>query len=584
MRSFFKSFFAALLALVIFFFLGFVLIIIFVSVAASSSKPEVGDKAMITIDLSKHFKEQEQENPLGGLVSEDEQDVPSLFDVVRLVEKASADNNVKGIYLECNNNANGFAASTELRHALETFRASGKFIIAYGEVISQNAYYIASVANKVYCNPQGMVEWTGLSSTLFFVKGTLERLQIQPQIFYAGKFKSATEPFRETQMTDANRLQTSVYLNDLYSQLLMAAAKHTGTDTAMLRQLADNGSIQNAKDAVQYKLIDAALYNDEVMEEISKKLQVQKITSVNQISIEKYAKAVDFKNDGGDKIAMIVAEGEIVDGKGSGGQIGSDEYLKLVRKARLDKSIKAIVLRVNSPGGSALASDIIFRELMLAKKEKPVVVSFGDVAASGGYYISCGADSIFTQPTTITGSIGVFALIPNMQNFFNSKLGVTFDRVKTGPYADMISVTRPLNKGEQQFIQNSIDNIYNDFKSRVSQGRNLSMDYVDSIAQGRVWTGEKAVSLKLADKLGDIQDAIDCAARMAKITAYRVREYPEKKGFFEKLMTSYRSEVKTKAIVEEIGVEQYETWMRLKNVKNMMMVPQARLPFDVNIK
>lgn len=572
-----------MLAWFVFSLVVFFILVGIISSASSPGKPDLGDKAVLMIDLTKHFKEQKQENPFGGLVAEAE-DIPGLFELTRLINYAKSDSAIKGIYIKCNDNANGYASSQEIRNALFDFKKSRKFVIAYGEVISQDAYYVASAADRVYCNPKGMLEWKGLSSTLFFIKGTLEKLEIQPQIFYAGKFKSATEPFREYKMTDANRLQTSVYLNDLYAQLLSSAALRSGKDTAALHQLADIGALQTAGDAVKYNLIDAVKYDDEVQSELITMLKMKETDKINFISPGKYAQAADLSKTDGERIALIMAEGEIIDGKGKSGQVGSEDFSNIIRKARLDKSVKAIVFRVNSPGGSSLASEVILRELLLAKKAKPVVVSFGDVAASGGYYISCGADSIFAQPNTITGSIGVFTLIPNMGSFFKNKLGMTFDRVKTGPYADMISIDRPLSEGEKKFIQNSIDTIYHDFKSRVATGRKLSMEMVDSIAQGRVWTGERALKIGLVDKLGNMQDAINCAVRMAKIKEYKIKEYPEKKGFLENLMASYRNEVKVKAVQEEIGVEQYEMFQRLKSVSAMFSIPQARLPFDVEIR
>lgn len=580
MRSFLKIFLASFVALIVFSVLALIIFFIAIAVIANPGKPEIGDKAVLTIDLSKQYKEQRQDNPLGQLVSGDEE-VPSLYEVVNMLRYAKTDNTNKGIYIKCNTNDNGYAASQELRNAIADYKTTGKFVFAYGDVITQGAYYVASIADKVYCNPKGMVEWNGLSTTLMFFKGTLEKLQIQPQIFYAGKFKSATEPFREYKMTDANRLQTSVYLGDLYGQILLTAAQHTKKDTAALHQLADNGSIKTAGDAVRFGLIDGVRYDDEVRREMSSRLNLDDNAKINFVSLDKYSKGVDFKKSGSNKIALIVAEGEIVDGKGTSSQVGSEDFQEIIRKARLDKSIKAIVFRVNSPGGSSLASEVILRELLLAKKVKPVVVSFGDVAASGGYYISSGADSIFAQPNTITGSIGVFALIPNMQGFLNNKMGITFDRVKTGPFADMISIDRPLSEGEKLFIQQSIDTVYHDFKSRVATGRKLSMEFVDSIAQGRVWTGERARQIGLVDRVGNMQDAVDCALRMAKISDYRIREYPEKKTFLQSIFSSYKTEIKTNAIKEEIGVEQYDLLQRLKTLRSMFYVPQARLPFSV---
>lgn len=585
MKSFFKIFFASFAALLVFTLIGILIVFAIVAGAMSANKPYIGAKGILVVDLTKEYKEQKSDDPINILRGNADDNVPGLYDIVRMIAYAKKDSSIKGIYIKSDDNANGFAASEELRNALADFKESRKFIIAFGDVLSQKSYYVASIADKLYCNPKGTVDWRGLESTLFFLKGALEKLEIEPQIFYAGKFKSATEPLRAYQMTEPNRLQTSVYLNDLYSRILLAAAAKSKLDTGRLHGLANAGTVQTASEAVRFHLIDGLRYDDEVKSEIIKSTKSDPDEKINFISLGKYAKAVDFTPNGGGRIAIIYAEGEITDGKGKEGTtIGSDEYRNLIRKVRLDKNIKAIVFRVNSPGGSALASEEIWREISIAKKEKPVVVSFGDVAASGGYYISCNADSIFAEPNTITGSIGVFGIIPNMKKFFNDKLGITFDGVKTGPFADMPSASRPLNAAEKQFVQNSIDTIYNTFKSRVAEGRKLPLQVVDSIAQGRVWTGQRAVQIGLVDKLGNINDAIACAARMSKQKEYTLREYPEKKNFIEDLLKNYKEDVKAASIKEEIGAEQFKVLQQLQNLKSMIAVPQARLPFQLSIR
>lgn len=584
MRSFFKIFFASLLALFIFSVLTFVVMLVVVSIAASSDKPKIANKSVLLLDLTKQYKEQQQEDPIGSLLGKTDGDIPGLYQLVRMIEHAKTDDKIKGIYIKCTDNVNGFATSDELRNALLDFKSSKKFIVAYGDIISQNGYYVANVADKVYCNPKGMVDWRGMAANLFFIKGTLEKLEIEPQIFYAGKFKSATEPLREKQMTEANKLQTLVYVNDIYGRMLMAAAQKTKSDTATMHALANTASIQTANDALKHRLVDGLKYDDEVKSEILSSLDLKPTDKINFVSFGTYLKAIDLPSKGSDRIAIIYAEGEIIDGEGTEEQVGSDKFKNLIRKARLDKNIKAIVLRVNSPGGSALASEVIWREITIARKDKPVVVSFGDVAASGGYYIACNADSIFAQPNSITGSIGVFGIIPNMQKFFEKKLGMTFDGVKTGPYADMLTISRPLNPAERTFIQNSIDTIYADFKGRVAEGRKLSMTMVDSVAQGRVWTGSDALKVGLVDKLGNIEDAINCAARMAKLKDYRIREFPEKKTFIQSLLETSKTDVSSKMVREEIGEEQYFLLKKLKQVKQMVGIPQARMPFTVQMQ
>lgn len=580
MRSFFKIFFASLLALIIFSIVAFFVLAGIVAGLADGDKADVPAKSVLVLDLSTHFPDKMQEDPLNSLSGDD--DVPGLYDLVRLIRHAKDDNNVSGIYLVANGNANGFASSNELRNALMHFRSGGKFIIAHGDMMSQPSYYVATAANSIYVNPVGSIEWTGFSAELVFFKGMLDKLQVQPQIFYAGKFKSATEPFRTEQMTPENREQTIEWLGDLYNHFLLTCAQARKTDTAFLHNLANTAAIQTPQDALRYKLIDDVRYDDQVKDEIKKKLGLGKYDKLSLLDISKYAEAADYKASGSDRIALIYAEGNIVDGEGSSTSIGGEHFRKIIRKARLDKSIKAIVLRVNSGGGSALASDIIWRELEMAKADKPVVVSFGDVAASGGYYIAAGADSIFASPNTITGSIGVFTLIPNMEGFFKNKLGMTFDGVKTAPYADAPTVSRPLNEAEQKIMQNSVDRIYLQFKQRVAAGRKKDIAYVDSIAQGRVWSGEDGLRLGLVDRIGSLQDAVACAARLAKTTDYRLREYPEPRGLMDQLFDKKEPDPSV-LVREHLGEENFRIFQQFTRIREMSGV-QARMPFEIVVK
>ncbi|MBN9299918.1 MAG: signal peptide peptidase SppA [Filimonas sp.] len=584
MKAFLKIFFASFLALAIFSFISVIIAVWIIGKAAQPEKPDIGSNGVLVLDLTVNFKEQGQDNPIASVLS-DASETPGLHEVVRVIEYAKKDSAIKGIYIKASGNSNGFAASEELRKALIDFKQSKKFVIAYGEAMSQKAYYVATAADKIYCHPNGGVDWVGFSTQLYFIKGLLDKLEIQPQIFYAGKFKSATEPFRVTQMTEPNRLQTTVWLGDLYSSFLTATSQARGIDTAQLHALANNGSIQFAADAVKYHLVDGVKYDDEVKKELFGLINQKESDKLNFVMLNKYVKAVDTKmNEGKDRIAVIYAEGDIVSGKGSDDEIGSDTYKNLIRKARFDKDIKAIVFRVNSPGGSALASDVIWREITLAKKEKPVVVSMGNYAASGGYYISCAGDSIFADPSTITGSIGVFSIIANTQGFFKNKLGITFDGVKTGPYADMMTSDRPLTETEKRFLQSDVDTIYHTFKSRVAEGRKKSIEYIDSIAQGRVWTGQRAIEVGLVDRIGTLQDAIAAAARMAKTRDYKVKEYPEKKTFLEQIMGgSANKSIKTKAVKEEIGEDEYNMLQQMKQIKSWIGAPMTRLPFEAKM-
>ena len=582
MRSFFKMFFASLLSIIVFSLILVFLLIAFVSRLTAKEKPEVAEKSVLVLDLSKKFNERKQAKPLSSL--SDEGDDPGLFDVIRLINHAKTDDNISGIYIEANGNGNGFASSNELRNALLDFKAAKKFILAHGDVMSQQAYFVANAADKIYVNPSGAFEWNGFTVAYPFLKGLLEKLDIKAQIFYAGKYKSATEIFRTEQMTPENRLQTTEWLGDMYNYFLVQSSKMRGVDTATLHGLANNASVQTPQDAVNSKLIDGVKYDDQTKEEIKGRLKIGKYDKLNFISLNTYNEAVNLRKSGSDRIAVIYAQGDIVDGMGNSENIGGDNYRKIIRKARLDKSVKAIVLRVNSGGGSALASENIWRELQVAKQDgKPVVVSFGDVAASGGYYISCGADSIFASPNTITGSIGVFGIIPNMQSFFKNKLGITFDEVNTAPYADAGAIYRPLNETEQKLVQASVERTYLQFKQRVSQGRKKDIAYIDSIAQGRVWSGEDALRLGLVDKVGNLQDAIDCAARMAKIDSYGLKEYPESESWLNELLNRKKEEPAA-MIRQQVGEQNYRVYQQLLKVKEMTESVQARMPFEIIVR
>jgi len=579
MNSFFKMFFASLLAMVIFMVIGFFLFFAVIAGLASREKPKIDNHSVLVLDLSQGFSEKEQSSL--PLISDNK---PGLNDAVRLIEKAKTDKDIEGIYIQADGNANGFASSHALRDAIEDFRKSKKFVIAYGDMMSQGAYYVASAADRVYVNPAGQFEWKGFAVSMAFLKGMLDKLEIEPQIFYAGKFKSATEPLRATEMTPENKLQTTVWLNELYNQFLQGAAKKSGLDTTQLRLLADSAAIRTPQDAAGRKLIDAVKYDDEVKAELKQKLSLDKDDELSLVSLNTYNESVSLDNSGKDRVAVIYAEGNIVDGDGGSDNIGGERFRKMIRKARMDESVKAIVLRVNSGGGSALASEVIWRELKMAKTDgKPVVVSFGDVAASGGYYIATGADSIFTYPNTITGSIGVFSVVPNMGSFFKSKLGITFDGVKTGRYADAPTVSRPLSEGEKKMMQDGVERTYALFKQRVSEGRKLSPTVVDSIAQGRVWSGAHAVEIGLADRIGGLPEAIRSAAKLAKLgDDYGMKEFPEKGNWLNELFAKKKAEPEA-MIRQQIGEDNYRIYREMQRVREITGSVQARLPFEFSI-
>ena len=581
MKSFFKIVFASLLSLIIFSLIGLFIIIGIAANLSSEEPSQVSANSVLVLDLNENFPEQTKSDAFTEILSKKKGKIPSLSTLVNLINYAAKDSSVKGIYIKCQQNPNGYAASEEIRSALLEFKKSKKFIIAYGETVTQKGYWIANVADQIYTHPQGGLEWNGFSYESMFLKGLLDKLEIQPQVFYAGKFKSATEPFRYAEMSPANKLQTSIWLNGVYNNFIQGVATQRNISVDTLKYLSDKGVIQNGQDALKHHLVDGLFYDDQVKKRIAQNLRLSKAQDISFVSFNEYATAVAIRGTGAGKIAVIYADGDIVMGKGQNNSIASDDYRSIIQDIRNDKSIDAVVLRVNSPGGSALASDIIWREIELLKKEKPVVVSMGDYAASGGYYIACNADLIFSDANTITGSIGVFSVIPNISNFMKNKLGITFDRVNTSTYADAPSSTRALNATEQKFIQAGVDSIYNTFKNRVAKGRNKSVEYIDSIAQGRVWIGADAIKVGLVDRIGNLNDAIASAAKMARLKGYGIKVYPEPKSFIEDFIEDYEDKVKTKAIKEEIGLDQWQAFQQIKSIQKMVGVPQARMPIFV---
>ncbi|HEY0298141.1 MAG TPA: signal peptide peptidase SppA [Arachidicoccus sp.] len=588
MKSFFKIFFASLLAIVVFCAIAFFICMGIVAAASSSDKPAIEPNSVLVLDLSKNYLDFQQPSFTFNLnLKKLSSQPPNLYEIIQMILYARNDANIKGIYIKAEDNANGLAASEELRRAINNFRASGKFVIAYGATMTQGAYFVASAANKIYTHPQGGVEWKGLAAQLMFFKTLLDRLEIEPEIFFAGKFKSATEPFRVAQMTEPNRLQTSVWLGDIYGNYLKEISQSRNIDTAELHRFADKALIQTASDALKYQLVDGLAYNDEVLHGLHQLLHTGDRSKINLVSFDTYEQAANYRSyTGKDRIAVVYAQGEIVDGRDDN-KISSGNYVSLLRDLRNDDDIKAIVIRVNSPGGSALASDMIWREITLAKKVKPVIISMGDYAASGGYYISCNGSYIFAEPNTITGSIGVFSIMGNAQNFFKNKLGITFDDVKTSPYADLGTISRPLTQPEKNLMQASVDSIYKTFTQRVADGRHKSVTYIDSIAQGRVWTGERALKIGLVDSLGSLSDAIHYAAKLIRSNDVRISEYPETKSVLDQLLNSgddNSNDAKSKVLAQQFGKEISDSWKQMMNVKAMMNAPQMRLPFEYEIR
>jgi len=587
MRSFFKMALASFVGIMVSFvvILVFIAIIIGVLIAkADNDRVQVSSNSVLHIPLNHSVVERGHKTPFEDLdIGFGHEKNAGLNDILEAIKRAEEDENIKGIYLDLSSLQAGLASTEEIRNALLRFKKSKKFILAYSEVYTKGAYYLASVADKIYLNPEGILEFTGYSSELMFFKGTLEKLEIEPQVIKVGTYKSAVEPFVLDKMSEPNRKQVTSFLGSMYDHYLSAIAASRKINKDSLFAIANQLKVQNAGAAVRYKLVDGLRYKDQVLDDLKQRAGIEKKKDVRAVTLLDYIK--NNKKEDGDfntRIAIVYASGEIVGGDGKDDQIGSEKVSKAIRKARTDDKVKAVVLRVNSPGGSALASDVIWREVVLTKKVKPVIVSMGDLAASGGYYISCAADSIFAQPNTITGSIGVFGIIPNMQKFFNNKLGITFDGVKTGQYADLGTVSRPLTDGEKLIIQNEVNRIYSSFTKRVAEGRKKSQVYIDEIGQGRVWSGSEAIKIGLVDKLGNIEDAVRSAAKMAKVKDYRIVSYPIQKEGIEALFDKSGDKLKDYFAKRELG-EQYEYFQKLKSAVSLSGI-QARMPFDISVK
>jgi protease-4 len=588
MKQFFKYVLATIvgvvLSSVILFLIFFGIMAALVSSIGSEKEFVVKDNSILKLSLAYPIDERTSNNPFEGGFNflNINSDRLGLNDILTRIQSAKEDDKIRGIYLDMSMVPSSFATLEEIRDALIDFKSSGKFILAYSEIYSQSAYYLTSTADSIFLNPEGILDFRGLASQSMFFKGTLEKLGIEAQVIKVGTYKSAVEPFILDKMSEPNRQQVSSFLGSIYTHFLqgISASRNIPVDT--LRAVANELRVQDAEDAVSAKLVDGLKYKDEIISDLKKRLDVKEDKEINLVTIEKYnnpkAKPSASVKD---RIAVVYATGEIISGEGSDSQIGSEKISREIRKVREDKKVKAVVLRINSPGGSALASDVIWREVKLTKEVKPIIVSMGDVAASGGYYIACAADSIFAQPNTITGSIGVFGIIPNLQGFFNNKLGITFDEVKTGEYADLGNISRPLTPGERNIIQQQVDKIYFTFTQKVAEGRNKERSYIDSIGQGRVWTGEQALGLGLVDRLGGIETAIKSVAKMANIEEYRIVNYPALSDPFKALLGNTSNDISAWFMKREMK-DAYPYYNQAKQVIEQTGI-QARIPYTIKI-
>ncbi len=528
------------------------------------------------------------------------------------IEKAETDEHIKGIYLNLSSVQASPSTCHDIRRALVEFKESGKWIVAYGEEISQSGYYVASAANEIYLYPEGMMEWKGLYTELAFFSQMLEKLDVKIQIVRGpdNKYKSAVEPFMYDKMSDANREQIETFLQTIWNGMVDEVAQSRGVSAADLNMLADSLSAFFPQQALNYKLVDGLKYGDEVLEILKSKAGTEAEKDLELVSFAKYKNAKAKKAEateeepetadnseeekekdtsiiGGDKIAVVYAIGAIESGEGDDATIGSDRIAKALRDAREDENVKAVVLRVNSPGGSALASDVIWRETQLIKQSgKPFVVSMGDLAASGGYYIACGADKIYANASTLTGSIGVFGMVPVTGEFFQNKLGITFDDAKTNAHSDLMTTTEPMDEYEAGVVQNWVIDIYDQFITIVADGRGMTKTEVDSIAQGRVWAGADAKNIGLVDEIGNLDDAIDEAARLAGITDYKLKNLPKMLDPFEELVKELGGETSASTLLAKSTGKEYQWIKYIQQMEDMVEAKgvQARLPFFIEFK
>jgi len=590
--QFFKFVLATLVGLVVFSVLGIVVLIGLVAALGSSGTSKtIASNSVLELKLDKPISERKQSADLlgsGGATI-------GLVGLKEVIHRAKDDDDIKGILLNLELVQGGMASLEEVRDALLDFKKAGKFIVAYHEITSEKSYYLSSVANEIYLHPQGTLEFNGLSSEVMFYKRLFDKAGIEPYIFRVGSFKSAVEPFFRENFSDSARYQTVAYLHSLNDHMLGQVAASRQIAAPRLKVISDSMLVHNAKDALRLKLVTKLGYYDEVQDYLRRKLGVKADDKPSVVSLGDYQDAdkADEKEGktSGNRIAVIYAEGDIVTGRGSDDNIGSDKFAEAIRKARLDDKVKAVVLRINSPGGSSLASDIIYREVVLTKKVKPIIASMSDVAASGGYYIAMACDTIVAHPNTITGSIGVFGVLPNIQPLLADKLGITVDRVTTGKFSDLPTITRALSPYEKQQMQLEVNDIYADFTSKAAAGRHMPVERLRRIASGRVWSGSEGKKIGLVDVLGSYEDALKIAAGRAHLKAddYQVQRLPRQKSSVEKFFSRFTGDdedeqaaAEARLLQAKLGplypaVRQYQQLMQMRGV-------QARLPYELEIK
>ena len=588
MRSILKNTLSTFLGLFVFSFFFVFLIVIFTFYSTSTTATvSIKPNSVMKLNFQGGIIDRTPEKGFDDIMSLPNEAPKgiALNDFLKVIDRVKSDDNIKGVVMNMNSVNASWAALEEVRNKLKELKDTGKFIIAYSDMYFNKNYYLASVANEVFLTKNGEFLFNGLSRKITFFKNTLDKLGVKVQTFKVGKFKSAVEPFLLDKMSEANRKQNLSFLNSFYDKMLEGISEERNLNISLLDKIADSLLIRSDKDAFKYRMVDRLVYKDQIIDIIKKKLELSFDDNVNYVNYNSYRKNTsdNYLDIGGQKIAVVFASGDIVDGKGNNKSIGGAKLSKEIRKIRKDKDVKAMVLRVNSPGGSALASEIIWREIQKTKEKMPVIVSMGNVAASGGYYISCLADTIVAQPNTITGSIGVFGLLPNMKDFLEEKMGFTFDLVKTGEYGDLGSTTRQVTSNESKIIQKRVEETYDLFLKRVAEGREMERDVVHEIAQGRVWTGTQAKENGLVDVIGGLETAIEIAAKKIKATDFAVSEYPQRKEKpWEYLLNAFEEKANIDNVLKENTGKYYEHFKSVYDISKSSKI-QARIPYILEI-
>jgi protease-4 len=578
MKNFLTSCAGTIVGIVI---LLFLLIGYLVTAVQMEAPVVVEDNSVLFIKLDKEISELEVESPIAEFLPAADNESLGLIELRDAIRYAKTDEKIKGIYLNAPEVGAAFSTLDELRKSLEDFKTSGKWVIAYSNYYGEGGYYLSTVADKVYMNPTGSVELNGLAIEVQFFKKLFDKLEIKPEVFRVGDFKSAVEPFIRDNMSDENRLQLTEMINSIYSNMTAEVAKSRNLPAERVKEIADKMLVRNSSQAVEFGLIDSLYYDDQIRDVLRERLGLEAKKIVPFVKYSDYRKTVTAAGgDSKNEIAVIVADGEILPGKNENpGSVGSATIRDQIRRARTAERVKAIVIRVNSPGGAFVGADEMWREVTLAAKEKPVIASMGDYAASGGYYLAMAADTIVAQPNTITGSIGVFSVLFDLSGFMGNKLGITSEQVKTGEIGELMTVTRTLTQQEKDIWQKQTDEVYEIFTSKAAQGRHMSQDDIKKVASGRVWTGEQALDKGLVDILGSFDDAVKIAANKAGLGEdYKVKYYPKTRSFFERIMNDYKDDVRTSALKEATG-EYYMFFHQWERVKNYQGV-QTRMPVE----